>query len=83
MPADVAAAVAVCAFLTCRLPWIFNLLCPPPCALLQVVHALKRGQYHFFLTQTPFLSPLMFRLATQQNVTTREIEGAEKMAFAW
>ena len=48
-----------------------------------MVHALKRGQYHFYLTQTPFLSPLMFRLATQQNVATREIEGAEKTAFAW
>ena len=48
-----------------------------------MVHALKRGQYHFYLTQTPFLSPLMFRLPTQQNFATREIEGAEKTAFAW
>lgn len=55
----------------------------PPSPLLQVVHALKRGAYHFFITQLPFVAPLMFRLATQQNAATGAVPGAEKSAFAW
>lgn len=50
---------------------------------MQVVHALKRGAYHFFITQQAFVSPLMFRLASQQNVATKGVAGAEKTAFAW
>lgn len=52
-------------------------------ARLQVVHTLQRGAYHFYCTQTPWVSPLMFRLATQQNAATRAVAGAEKTAFAW
>jgi hypothetical protein len=58
----------------------------PACPALpspQVVHALRRGAYHFYCTQTPWVAPLMFRLATQQNAATRAVAGAEKSAFAW
>ena len=48
-----------------------------------MAHELRVGQYHFFITQLPYVSPLMFRLATQQNGATRAVAGAEKSAFAW
>ena len=50
---------------------------------MQVVHALKKGSYHFYMVQTPFLAPLMLHLATQQNSSTGSVAGAEKSAFAW
>ena len=49
---------------------------PFPAAMLQ-------GEYHMYLTQTCFISPLMFRLATQQNGATGAVPGGEKSAFAW
>ena len=49
----------------------------------QVVHALRKGAYHFYCTQTPWVAPLMFRLASQQNAATCAVAGAEKSAFAW
>ena len=52
-------------------------------SLLQVTHDLRVGQYIQFITQLPYVSPLMFRLATQQNGATRAVAGAEKSAFAW
>lgn len=36
-----------------------------------------------YLTQVPYVSPLMFRLATQQNAATGSVAGGEKTAFAW
>jgi hypothetical protein len=36
-----------------------------------------------YLTQVCFISPLMFRLATQQNGATGAVAGGEKSAFAW
>lgn len=49
----------------------------------QVIHSLKRGSYHFFVVQAPFVAPLMFRLASEQNAATRAVAGGEKSAFAW
>ena len=49
----------------------------------QVEHTLAKGSYHFYMTQTPFVAPLMFRLATEQNAATRAVPGGEKSAFAW
>ncbi|KAI3425201.1 hypothetical protein D9Q98_008970 [Chlorella vulgaris] len=50
---------------------------------VKVIHALKKGQYHFYCTQTPWVAPLMFSLARQQNEATHAVAGAEKSAFAW
>lgn len=44
---------------------------------------MSAGEYHMYLTQAPFMPPLMFRLATQQNESTRAVPGGEKTAFAW
>ncbi|KAK9820031.1 hypothetical protein WJX72_005278 [[Myrmecia] bisecta] len=50
---------------------------------LQVIHQLRKGEYHMFVSQTSYLDPLMFRLATIQNAQTNAVEGAEKTGFAW
>lgn len=48
-----------------------------------VVHALQRGKYYMFVTQAAFVSPLMFRMAREQNAVTQAVACAEKSAFAW
>lgn len=50
---------------------------------LHVKHQLKSGVYHMFVALLPHVEPLMFHLATQQNLQTGAVEGAEKTAFAW
>ncbi|KAK9833991.1 hypothetical protein WJX81_001172 [Elliptochloris bilobata] len=50
---------------------------------LHVKNQLKTGVYHMFIALLPHVEPLMFQLATQQNLHTGAIEGAEKTAFAW
>lgn len=42
-----------------------------------------QGQYHMFVTHTPYIDPLMFHLAAQQNALTSAVPGAEKTKFAW
>ena len=44
---------------------------------LHVKHQLKSGVYHMFVALLPHVEPLMFHLATQQNLQTGAIEGAE------
>ena len=51
--------------------------------VLHVKHQLRHGAYHMFVALLPHVEPLMFHLATQQNLLTGAIEGAEKSAFAW
>lgn len=48
-----------------------------------VVHQLKKGEYHMFICQTPFIEPVMFHLAMHQNQQSGAIAGAEKTNFAW
>ncbi|KAL6782312.1 hypothetical protein ACKKBG_A06320 [Auxenochlorella protothecoides x Auxenochlorella symbiontica] len=50
---------------------------------VRVVHALRRGAYHMFVVQVPYVTALMFRLASDQNAATAAVAGAEKTAFAW
>ncbi|KAI7842863.1 hypothetical protein COHA_003481 [Chlorella ohadii] len=62
---------------------IFEARLRGPLQALKVEHTLAKGSYHFYMTQTPFVAPLMFRLATEQNAATRAVPGGEKSAFAW
>lgn len=36
-----------------------------------------------FVAGTPYIEPLMFHLAAQQNTSTLSVSGAEKTRFAW
>ena len=36
-----------------------------------------------FIAHLPYVDPLFFHLATQQNQETHAVQGAEKTAFAW
>ena len=42
-----------------------------------------QGSYSMFIALLPYLDPLMFHLASQQNEHTQAVQGAEKTAFAW
>lgn len=42
-----------------------------------------QGKYHMFVAHTPYIDPLMFHLAVEQNASTAAIAGAEKTKFAW
>ena len=44
---------------------------------------LLQGQYAMFIAHLPYIDPLFFHLATQQNQETHAVQGAEKTAFAW
>jgi len=57
--------------------------CSVTAAGVHVKHQLRHGAYHMFVALLPHVEPLMFHLATQQNLLTGAIEGAEKSAFAW
>eukprot|EP00877_Chromochloris_zofingiensis_P006992 jgi/Chrzof1/2546/Cz11g19190.t1 len=50
---------------------------------LRVVHQLKKGEYHMFIAQTPFIDPMMFQLAIDQNNQTGAVSNAEKLEVAW
>ena len=42
-----------------------------------------QGEYRMYVCQTPFIDPLMFQLATQQNLQSSAVESAEKTKFCW
>jgi len=49
-----------------------------------VVHQLKKGTYHMFISQSCFVEPLMFSLAMEQNAQrVQPISGAEKTSVVW
>ncbi|GAX80196.1 hypothetical protein CEUSTIGMA_g7634.t1 [Chlamydomonas eustigma] len=51
---------------------------------LCVVHQLKKGSYHMFISQSSFVEPLMFSLAMEQNaLRAQPIAGAEKISVTW
>ena len=62
---------------------IWHLLHAPPLCLQIASVMLWQGKYHMFVAATPYIEPLMFHLATQQNAMTMAISGAEKTKFAW
>lgn len=42
-----------------------------------------QGEYHMFIAQTPFIDPMMFQLAIDQNNQTGAVSNAEKLEVAW
>lgn len=52
-------------------------------AWCRVSNELRRGSYSMFVVTTPFVPPLYFELATQQNSVTGRVSGGEKCGFAW
>ena len=54
---------------------------PEVFCMIKVWHV--QGKYHMFVAATPYIDPLMFHLATQQNAMTMAVAGAEKTKFAW
>ena len=42
-----------------------------------------QGEYRMYVCQTPFIDPLMFQLATQQNLQSSAVDSAEKTKFCW
>ncbi|KAG1666298.1 hypothetical protein FOA52_004779 [Chlamydomonas sp. UWO 241] len=49
-----------------------------------VVHKLRQGAYHMFISHSRFVDPLFFALATEQNAARASpVQGAEKSLFAW
>ena len=48
-----------------------------------VTQCVQGGHYHLFIARTAYVDPLMFQLATQQNLHSAAVRDAEKTKFAW
>eukprot|EP01024_Parvocaulis_polyphysoides_P054579 TRINITY_DN5519_c1_g1_i1.p2 TRINITY_DN5519_c1_g1~~TRINITY_DN5519_c1_g1_i1.p2 ORF type:complete len:297 (+),score=40.06 TRINITY_DN5519_c1_g1_i1:11-901(+) len=50
---------------------------------LKVVHKLKRGEYHMYITHVDYIDPFMFYCAVEQNIECKALPQAEKIGFSW